>query len=71
MAACFERRDLRRAAVFLWMTPFEAALSIFLIARRRVSSRFSPPAEASVETALVRVLSSDRAALLRTRAFSF
>ncbi len=33
-ATCFAMADLRFAAWFLWMTPFEAALSSFLAAMR-------------------------------------
>ncbi len=65
------RRDLRRAAWFLWMTPLLAALSRRLMARRVSSSAFSAPSSAAVVAALVRVFSSERTALLRTRRFSF
>ena len=59
-------RDLRRAAAFLWITPLAAALSMRLMARRRRSSASSAPVSAAATAALVRVLSSERTALLRS-----
>src|SRR5690606_20474348 len=62
-------RLLVRAALFGWMMPFAAALSMRLMARRRASSAPSSPA---VRTALfTRVFSSLRTALLRSARFWF
>src|SRR5690606_40018137 len=55
---CATRRDLRRAAAFLWMTPLDAALSMRLMARRRRSAASSAPDSAAVTADLVRDLSS-------------
>ena len=64
----FIRRLFLRAAVFLWMMPFEAAESIFLTATRTASAFESSPI---VRTAvLVRLLSSLRVALLRSAALA-
>src|SRR5579862_4365452 len=71
VARRFASRDLRRAAWFLWITPLLAALSSRLTARRASSSAFSAPSSAAVVAALVRVFSSERTALLRTRRASF
>src|SRR5271167_1691335 len=64
-------RDLWFAAVFLWITPRAAALSIRLTARRRTSALSSAPLSAAVTAFLVRVRSSARTDLLRRRRFSF
>src|SRR5580692_7536807 len=65
------RRDLWLAAVFLWMTPLAAALSIRFTARRSASTLSSAPLSAAVTAFLVRVRSSARTDLLRRRSFSF
>src|SRR5690242_14155946 len=65
------RRDLRRAAAFLWMTPLAAAMSMRFTARRVSSSALSAPSATAADAALVRVLSSLRTALLRAAAFRF
>src|SRR4051794_16910518 len=65
------RRDLRRAAAFLWMTPLVAALSMRFMAMRSASAALSAPASAAATAFLVRVRSSDRTVLLATRRFSF
>src|ERR1700691_4126702 len=65
------RRDLWLAAVFLWITPRAAALSIRLTARRSCSTLSSVPLTADVTAFLVRVRSSARTDLLRRRRFSF
>ena len=64
------RRLLRRAAWFLWMTPFDAALSIRLIASF-VASTSAVPASAEATADFTRVLISDFTALLRSRRVSF
>ena len=46
------RRDLRRAAAFLWITPLAAALSSRLSAARPASAASSPPSSAAVERPL-------------------
>src|SRR5215216_4533110 len=58
------RRDLRRAAWFLWITPFAAAMSRRLTATRTASSWPSLPTVAVA--VLTRVFSSLFAALLRS-----
>src|SRR5688500_17473907 len=63
--------DLRLAAWFLWMMPLAAAMSIFLAASRTASAVVSAPVSAALLAFLTRVLISERAALLRRRAFSF
>src|SRR6202034_357559 len=65
------RRDLWLAAVFLWITPRAAALSIRFTARRNCSTLSSAPASAAATAFLVRVRSSARTDLLRSRRFSF
>src|SRR6266849_3284007 len=64
------RRDLRLEAWLLWMIPRAAALSSRLTARRRSSAAVSAPTSAADTAFLMRVLTSDLAALLRTRAIS-
>jgi len=63
------RRLLRRAAVFLWMIPLAAAMSMRLTARRTSSTAASVPAEALAF--LTRVLSSLLTALLRSARLAF
>ena len=60
----FMRRLFLRAAAFLWMTPFWAAMSIFLTAARTASSFESSPMV--VSAAFIRLFSSLRTALLRS-----
>ena len=62
----FIKRDLRRAAAFLWITPLAAALSMCFIAVATATW-----SSTWVNADLVRVLSSDLTDLLRTRRFSF
>ena len=64
-------RDLWLAAVFLWMTPWAAALSIRFTARRSASALSSAPLSAAVTAVFERVRSSARTDLLRSRRFSF
>src|SRR3954470_1110719 len=67
-------RDLRFEAWFLWMMPLAAALSSVLTATRRastVASGSAPSTSATRTEVLMRVLISERAALLRTRRRSF
>ena len=64
------RRDLRLEAWFLWMIPLEAALSRRFTAKRRSSMALSEPVAADATAVLMRVLTSERAALLRKRAAS-
>src|SRR4051794_31681569 len=52
------------------MTPLVAALSMRLMASRSASGVVSAPVEAAVSAVLVRVFSSARTALLRSRRFS-
>src|SRR5690606_7338139 len=68
----FAMADLRFAAWFAWMTPFETALSSLREAAWSavVAASLSPAATAS-RTRRTYVLSSDLTALLRRRAFSF
>src|SRR5437588_12527540 len=61
------RRDLRLAAWFLWMTPWAAALSMRFTAACRASAWSSAPVSAACTARLTRVLTSERAALLRRR----
>ena len=65
------RRDLWLAAVFLWITPWAAALSIRFTARRSTSTLSSAPVSAAVTADFERVRSSARTDLLRRRRFSF
>src|SRR5277367_5992067 len=65
------RRDLWLAAVFLWMTPLAAALSIRFTARRSASALSSAPLSAAPTADFERVRSSARTDLLRRRRFSF
>src|SRR5580704_1977106 len=65
------RRDLWLAAVFLWITPWAAALSIRFTARRSTSALSSTPFSAALMAFLVRVRISARTDLLRSRRFSF
>lgn len=63
--------DFLLAAAFLWMTPFEAALSSLRDASRAASEAFSTsPAAAASRALRIAVLSDDLTALLRRRAFS-
>ncbi len=64
-------RDLWFAAVFLWMTPRAAALSIRFTARRSASTLSSASLSAAVTADFARVRSSARTDLLRSRRFSF
>jgi len=57
------------AAVFLWMMPLEAAMSMRLTAMRSAASSFSVPT--ALTAVLVRVRISDFTARLRSRAISF
>jgi len=65
------RRDLRRAAWLGWMTPLAAALSILRIAATTLSWASSDDAVTAARALLVRVRSSERTALLRSRRTSF
>ncbi len=65
------RREVRRAAWFLWMTPLEPALPSRRWAMRTCSSASSAPAATPSWATLMRVFSSDRTPLLRTRRVSF
>src|SRR3954465_15046918 len=70
LATCFEIALLRLAAWLAWMTPFEVALSSFLVARRSASSAFFlSPAAIAAWVARMAVLSSLLTALLRSCAF--
>ncbi len=64
------RADLRLAAWLRWMIPRAAALSNRLTASRKSSAAPSWPALAAKTADLIRVLTSDFAALLRRRRFS-
>src|ERR1700733_34962 len=64
-------RDLWLAAVFLWITPCEAALSIRFTARRSSSTLSSAPSSAATMAVFERVRISARTDLLRNRRFSF
>jgi hypothetical protein len=67
-------RDLRFEAWFLWMMPLAAALSSRLTALRSASTLLAsstPAVSASRTDVLMRVLISERAALLRRRRRSF
>src|SRR3954469_23731318 len=70
LATCLVIALLRLAAWLAWMTPFEVALSSFLVARRRASSAFFlSPAAIAAWVARMAVLSSLLTALLRSCAF--
>ncbi len=65
----FMRRLLRRAAWFLWMTPFDAAMSRRFTARRTSSSLCSSPIVAVAR--FTRVFNSLFTALLRSARLAF
>src|SRR4051795_4292454 len=65
------RRDVRRAAWFLWIRPRDAALSMRFCARRTAAGALSSPLSIAAVATLVRVLSSERTAWLRTWRRSF
>ena len=68
----FERRDIFRAAVFLWITCFLAALSMMDLAAFNLSSAASrEPALDDIRTSLVRCFIRVFTALLRNCLFSF
>ena len=62
----FMRRDVRRAAWFLWMRPLDAALLSRFWAVRTASSAFSVPCSTAVRADFTRVFSSERVAWLRS-----
>ena len=64
-------RDWRRAAAFLWITPLEAALPSRFWAKRTRSSASSAPWAMPSWATLIRVFSSERTPLFRTRRVSF
>src|SRR4028118_1250029 len=61
------RRLLRRAALFLWITPFEAALSSSEQARRTVSTVISSLPTIDCSARLTSVLTRERTFWFRTR----
>src|SRR5437660_4942598 len=65
------RREVRRAAWFLWMRPLDAALLIRFWARRTASGASSEPPSIAVVAVFTRVLSSERTPWLRNRRRSF
>ena len=65
------RRDWRRAAAFLWITPLDAALPSRFWAKRTRSSASSAPWAMPSWATLIRVFSSERTPLFRTRRVSF
>ena len=65
------RREVRRAAAFLWITPFWPALSRRFCAAFRGSGADSAPSAMAVRAVFTRVRSSERTPLLRTRRASF
>jgi hypothetical protein len=71
-ATALASRDLRRAAVRLWIMPLAAALSSERLASRARARAVSPsPSSAAARAFLASVFSAERTALLRTRATSF
>lgn len=60
----FMRRDFRLAALFLWMTPFSAALSKALIAALTAAAAWSERRAISFSAFLIRVLARERIGLL-------
>lgn len=69
--ARFIRREVRRAAWFLWMRLLDAALSSRFCARRTASTASSAPESRAWPADFTRVFSSERTAWLRTRRRSF
>src|SRR6476619_1862003 len=65
------RREVRRAAWFLWMRPFDAALPRRFCARRTASGASSAPVSIAVAAVFTRVFSSERTPWLRRRRRSF
>src|SRR6476659_10879796 len=65
------RRDVRRAAWFLWIRPFDAALSRRFCAMRTASRASSEPLSRAVDAVFTRVFSSERTPWLRSRRRSF
>ena len=65
------RADLRLAAWLRWMMPRAAALSSLFTASCRSSAAVASPAPAAWIALLILVFTSDLAALLRRRRFSF
>ena len=65
--ARFMRRDVRRAAWFLWIRPLDAAWSRRDCATRIVAAASSEPVSMAVRADFTRVLSSDRTPWLRRR----
>lgn len=63
------RRDLSRAALFLWINPLEAAPSIALCAARNNSSAFSAPSAIAASNFLIAVRIAEVLALLASVAF--
>lgn len=71
MATALASRDLRRAAVRLWSTPLEAALSSALEASRARVWAEAGSLSIAVRTFLVEVFSEERTALFRAADRSF
>src|SRR5690606_4468976 len=70
-ATAFASADFLLAAWLAWMTPFEAALSSFLLATvSAVAAASLSPEATDSRTLRIEVLRSDFTALLRRRAFS-
>ena len=70
--AALARRDLRRAAVRLWIAPFEAALSSARAASRaREVAVSASPSVAAARTFFVAVFNAVRTALFRSVRFAF
>src|SRR6186997_628797 len=70
-ASLFIRRLLRRAALFLWITPFSAALSMALIAFNTASFVSGSPASKAARAWLTAVRAAPRTLRLLRRRFSF
>lgn len=64
-------RDLSRAALLAWMTPFEQAESMRFWASRSLTWASGSPASAASSAVLIRVFISDRMLLFAKRRRSF
>jgi hypothetical protein len=70
-ASFFIKRPLRRAALFLWITPFSAALSMALIAFKTASFVSGLPSSKAARAWFTAVRAAPRTLRLLMRRFSF